>query len=245
MKNDILFVGATHGDERIGVEVLCELERRKKGFDWIIGNPKGFERGSREYEGDLNRSAPGDPSSSLYAHRRAAEILALSKSYESVIDIHGTNANTGIFIIITRPTETNLELALRFNISNVVIWPSFSPELSGPLSEFFSCGLEIECGPKESPAIRKQLLSILEAFLAQREAGSGSARVASQGMPRRFYEVYGSLAQGEKGTRLSEFEEVALNGETFYPLLVDEYRQRQNIVCYKMRRLMKPPLLQG
>lgn len=234
MKNDILFIGATHGDERIGVDILRELTERRQDFDWIIGNPKAFEQGSREYEGDLNRSAPGNPTSDAYASRRAAEILRLAKNYCSVIDIHGTKANTGIFIIITKVTQENLELASRFDIQNIVIWPSFSPELRGPLSEFFSCGLEIECGPKDSPIIREQLASILEAFLAARGTNRESAPERTQ---QRFYEVYGSLLDDEQSPCLKDFEEITIDGETFCPLLVDEYKQRQSIVCYKMKRI--------
>lgn len=234
-----LFIAATHGNEPIGVNALRVLEARGYVCEWIVGNPRALALGMRAFEGDLNRSAPGDLTSPLYASRRAAEILAYAEGYSSVIDIHGTSANTGIFLIITNKKWANLELALRLNVRNVVVWPSFSPELAGPLSEYFSCGLEIECGSKTSPLVQEELVTILEDFLAQ-DARSSSAMPVDE---RAFYEVYGSLQDATKKDLLAEFCEVTIDGETFIPLLIQEYAERQGTTCYKMRRVQDPQSL--
>lgn len=240
MKNDILFIGGTHGDEPIGVDVLKLLEQEVSGFDWIIGNPLALRAGTRCFEGDLNRSAPGNPQGATYALRRAAKISGLASGYRQVVDLHGTSAFTGIFIIITKPTRTNLELALRFDIRDVVLWPSFSGELAGAISEKVPCGIEIECGPKEMPLVKTKLLKILRSFL-QVSDRTFSAQCLNEAIERRrFFEVYGSLPVGAAISGLEEFVPAKADGEAFIPLLIDRYRERNGILCYKMRPLTKP-----
>lgn len=237
MKN-LLIIGGTHGNEPIGVEALRELEARVEGFDWIIGNPPAFEAGTREFEGDLNRSAPGDTRSTSFTKRRAAEIIQLSKEYRWTIDLHGTAAATGIFVIVTNAKPENLELALRLRVPRIVIWPSFSAELSGPISEYVPCGLEIECGPKDMPKVRQRLVSILESFLRRMKADVDES--VERIKHATFYEVYGSFTKPEVTDGLEEFVEVTVDGETFFPLLVGRYQERSGITCYKMRRIENP-----
>jgi|GEM_PF-6355136 len=47
----ILFIAATHGNERDGVKVMRQLEKElpkeKYGYDWIIGNEKAFLANTR------------------------------------------------------------------------------------------------------------------------------------------------------------------------------------------------------
>lgn len=219
-----LFIGGTHGDEPIGMNVLRELEAKMKNLNWVVGNPKALEQGTREFEGDLNRCAPGNPRSVRYAERRAAEILQLAKPYASVVDLHGTSSKTGIFVIITRPCSETFALAARFDIQNVVIWPSFTPDLKGPLSESLPCAIEIECGSKESAETHEQLKRVLESYL------SGSTPKRQQ----RFFEVYGTLSVADAPNMLQEFTLCEVRGEQFYPLLIGQYRAK-GIACYKLR----------
>jgi len=143
MKNNILFIGGTHGDEPIGVRALESLSRERQDFDWLIGNPIALEAGTRGLTGDLNRSAPGDPTSNIYTERRAAGLVTKSQNYKYTIDLHGATNKTGIFIIICNPKPENFALAKRLNIKRVVYWPNFSPELNGPLCEFFHVVLKL------------------------------------------------------------------------------------------------------
>ncbi len=232
---DVLFIGAMHGNEPIGVRVLKDLEDDGFDFDWMIGNPRAFQAGTRGTDADLNRSAPGSPSSEVYEERRAAELIKLSRAYQFTIDIHGTEQRTGIFLIVTNPSRENLELAARLDIDRIVIWPAFSPELNGPVSEFFRTGLEIECGPmgegKTSGRLRVILKSFLEEGIRQNSIDLDVALSS-----REVYEVYGSL-KSDVDVPLEEFVEVEIDGEVFTPLLVNSYRERNGITCYKMRKL--------
>lgn len=224
-RDSTLFIGATHGDEPLGVEVLREISKQEKGPSWIIGNPKALERGTREFEGDLNRSAPGDRGSKFFAKRRAAEIMELAQSYERVVDIHGTVSNTGIFIIMTRECPETWALAKEFDIARVVVWPSITPDLEGPLSESLPYAIEIECGPKDSSGIKTDLKEIIQSYL------NGSKRTESQ----TIFEVYGALKCDDAPTSLKEFTLVEINGESFYPLLIGQYASK-DIACYKLRK---------
>ena len=225
--NSILFIGATHGDEPIGVHALQTLSQKAHGFDWIIGNEKAYDANTREFEGNLNRSAPGMYGASNYAARRAAEIIALSTNYRYTIDIHGTIADTGIFVIVTNPTEENIALATSLGIHNIVIWPASSQKLTGPLTRFVPCGVGIECGPKDSPEIQNELVAILERFLVQK-----SEIKPVEKKPFTLFEVYGTLQKPEALAQLKEFQEVEIDGERFVPLLIGRY---PGVTCYKMR----------
>jgi len=232
-KPKILMIGATHGDEPIGVRTLCDLAGRTDGFDWTIGNPPAFRLGSREFQGNLNRSAPGDARSSQYAERRAAEILASAENYDWCIDLHGTSAYTGIFVIITNLTRDNLRLAARLDISRIVYWPSISPELKGPLSERFPCGLEIECGPKSMPLVEARLTDILERFVRDKTETMDDEETLRILGGRELYEVDGVLKGPIEG--LEDFVTIA-DGTDRVPLLVGQYAD-QGITCYMMHRV--------
>ena len=235
MKNNILFIGATHGDEPIGTNVLKQLEKKRSDFDWIIGNPKALSAGTRTYEGDLNRSAPGNALANNYASRRAAEVIEKSNQYTYTIDLHGTKQKTGNFIIITKLTKENLRLASLIDIQRIVYWPAFSPELNGPLSEYFSCGLEIESGPKNDPKIQQELEKSLEDFLKNRETREqlDAREILSQ---REIFEVYGALTD-QPNSILTEFVEARQESERFFPLLINCYVNLTGVFCYKMKRI--------
>ncbi|MBU0531191.1 succinylglutamate desuccinylase/aspartoacylase family protein [Patescibacteria group bacterium] len=231
MKNKTLFIGGTHGNEPIGVEACERLAATRQDFDWIIGNPLALEIGEREFEGDLNRSAPGSSRADNYASRRATNILDISRNYRYTIDLHGTDKNTGLFIIICNPKAENLQLASMLDIKRIVLWPSFSPELAGPLSEYFPCGLEIECGPKNDPTTRIELERVLNYFLNNVNKREDVCDLIG----REVFEVYGALRQ-PVDVDLKEFTRVEIDGEQFYPLLVGSY-QNSGVICYKMRRI--------
>jgi len=233
-KSELLFIGATHGDEPNGVEVLKQLEAERSDFDWIIGNEKAYEQGTRGFEGDLNRSAPGSKNGTDYASRRAAEIIDTSQNYKYTIDLHGSPKEVGNIIIMTKLTEDNIKLATLFDIDRIVYWPAVSPELDGPLSEFFPCGFEIESGPKTDPVVQKELQDKIRDFLdnyQEREKLDWREEIKK----KKVFVVYGSLTSAIP-VKLEEFQEVNVDGERFFPLLINSYLKRNGVVCYKMRQ---------
>lgn len=219
MKN--LLVCATHGDEQFSIPVIKKLERQYQ-FNWIIGNERAVKRNLRFIDCDLNRSAPGDPNSPKYEERRAGEIVSLASEYEATIDIHGTRSKCGIFIILSDPSWENIELAKKFNIENVLLWPSLKP--TGPLTQIIRPGLEIECGPKDSPIISNQLERILRDYLNN----------VPPKIMQSYYIVTGKL-KGKNDSELKDFVLTKKYGDPFYPIMTDN--RYEGITCYKSQKL--------
>lgn len=211
----ILFVGATHGDESIGPAVLRQLQERSPELRWVIGNEYAYRQGTRRFEGDLNRSAPGAFGGKTYEQRRAAELIALSQRYDAYVDVHGTDEETGLFLIVTNPSVENLQLARRFPVERVVILPAITPDLQGPVSEYVPCGLEIECGSQGTQATREQLRRVLECVWSERE------QEVDYGNQQTLYELYAIYRGDTSGMR--EFVEAERAGERFTPLFIDSY----------------------
>ena len=197
----------------------------------MIGNPRAFQEGKRFTDADLNRSAPGDAHSPVFEKRRAAEILEQAQQYRYTIDLHGTVKNTGLFLIVTNPTPENLALAALIDVKRIVLWPAITPDLKSPLSEFFPCGLEIECGSMELSETQTELERVLDAFL-----NLIPANVEGSLSGKEIFEVYGELRENPS-VPLEEFQEVTIEGETFFPLLVSVYADAYGVVCYKLRKV--------
>ena len=195
---------------------------------WLVANERAYKTGVRFTEADLNRSAPGNSLSPIYEVRRAYEIMQIAARYRFVIDIHGTTASTGIFVIVTNPTPANIALAASIPIANVVIWAAKSSAHAGPLSQFVNCGVEIECGPKTSRRIREELRDVLWAI----SWGKNDALAPTQ-TKQTWYRVYGSIPRRKRcrTPKLKDFEQATVDYETFYPLLVGQYKTE---LCYKM-----------
>lgn len=238
MKNDILFITATHGDELVGYRAVAELKKTRADFDTLIGNPAALAAQTRYTECDLNRAAPGKPESPRYEERRAAEVLTAARNYRYTIDLHGTVQNTGIFLLVTNPTLANLRLASYFDIQNLVVWPSVTPEMQYPMSEFFPCGLEIESGPQNNPDTQSELQKILNDFLDNyREREKLPLRDWENRLHQKnLYEMYGSIPtdEGLNATQLQEFQTVTHRGETFAPVFVGVGLYK-NILGYKLK----------
>lgn len=219
-KNKLLFLAATHGNEEFTIPILEKLEK-KFSFDWKIANPEALAKKIRFTESDLNRSGPGNSKSNLYEERRAKKVIALGNKYETVIDLHGTISNTGIFIIVTDPNWQNIELAKKFNVENVVLWPGLLP--TGPLTQFIPNSLEIECGPKSKIKTSRKLEKILKEYLF------GNVTNVKQ----TFYIVNGMFTKNTK-KKLKDFIKFTYKNTSFYPLMVGQYPKMK---CYMMQKL--------
>jgi hypothetical protein len=221
MKNNkLLFLTSTHGDEGFTVPVLKKLSKQFV-FDWKIANYKAYVKNTRFIEADLNRSGPGNPNSKIYEEKRASEIIALGKQYQTVIDLHGTIGATGIFVIITNPNWENIELAKKFNIKNVVLWPGLKP--TGPLTQFIPNSLEIECGPKNLLETSQKLEEILEGYLSKKD----------REIKQKFFIVNGIFTK-ETTDKMEEFTKFTYKNDSFYPLMIGQYPK---IKCYMMQKL--------
>jgi len=232
MKKEILFITATHGDERIGVECMKKIEKLNISgdFDWTIANKKALRKNKRFLDVDLNRSAPGKKDSDEYETKRAYELMNLSKKYSYVIDLHGAVVDCGIFIIVSNPKLENLFLATALPVRRVVLWPAEEWGDFGPLTQFTDCGLEIECGPKESKRIKEALFKIVKSIIE-----GGIKFNLEQVKEKEWFLVYGKMKKTKiKISNMKEFQKISTDKETFYPLLIGQYK---DVVCYKMKKI--------
>lgn len=229
-RKNILFITAMHGDEPIGIEIVKQIKKMKLGnkFSSIIGNPRALKKQVRFIDADLNRVFPGKTDGN-YEEKRANLVMEKMREFDRVIDLHGTVSKTGIFIIITKPSLKNLELALRFNIERILIWPS-SKKSKGPAVSFMrsGMGIEIESGNKSNPAVKKRLKSILIDFLENPEK---TIDIDEEMKKREFFSVVGKIKKRKgDGRRFKDWKKAG----SFYSLFVGQY---PDIACYKLKSI--------
>ena len=227
----LLLIGATHGNEFLGIEVIDKLKSLGYGneFDVLIGNPYALQKNVRFIEYDLNRAYPGDPKSSYLEKRLAYENLNIAKQYNYIIDIHEASAGTDDFIIIPR-NEIGGSFPLQsLNLEKALLWP----EPKGPLGEILENCIELEFGSKGRD--RKEMINACTETIVHFLKSQKSPDTPTK--PKEIFRVYGTVANSEiKGDqRLEDFTLTCVNGELFYPLLVDQYLT-EGIKCYKMKR---------
>ncbi len=218
----ILVTTVTHGDEQFSLPVVAKLSREFADFEWRKNNLQAFKIGQRFYQKDLNRSGPGNPQSPIYEERLAYRLIKKYSRYPTVIDIHGSTADCGVFALLSEPSTQNVELAKKLNVANVVLWPSMRPT-DAPLTQFIPNSLEIECGPKDSPATARELERVLRAFFMGKKPN----------LPKKFYIVTG-LLKGTVSKPMKDFAQTRYGGQSFIPLLVDQY---PGIKCYTMQKI--------
>lgn len=242
LKNSILFIGGTHGDEPVGnlvLEKILDMQTANIGVMAVVGNPRACEVGKRYIDADLNRSAPGNLSSLKYEEKRAAELMNIFQSFDFVVDLHETKAIDRIVIIIPRLTSESLSLALAFEIDDIIIWPSSSPDaLTGPLVQYAKSGIEIEVGTRTG--FNDQVLkteSLIRKFITSGRYSIGNSinEIETNIQGRNIYLVYGKINPSDTGlTELKDFEEVNIDDERYFPLLFGKHK---GLIGYKMRQL--------
>lgn len=233
IKKQILIIVATHGDEKIGLELIKIL--RKKGlakyFDWLIGNPRALKLGTRYVEADLNRSYPGIKNSKIYEQKIAFKNLNIAKQYRYIVDVHEASCGINDFIIIPRK-KISKKFPLSFiNLKTILLWP----DPNGSLAQCLNQAIELEFGMKgmDREKVIFRAVKIVEKFIRfiyQKKRGKSIKQ-------KNIYYVYGKLMKNEnnENQRLRDFKLRNLNKESFYPLLVNQYI-KENIICYKMKK---------
>ena len=232
----LLFITATHGEEGFSIPVLKRLEAEyPKGewnYDWIIGNQKAMEQGKRFTEYDLNRSAPGELSSTLYEERRAAEIIEIAQDYDMIVDIHGTVSPCGLVKIIPRPSVENLALASLFPDLINIIWYSARSLKKGPPVQFMAKpALEIECAMND-PKIEARLLQVLaSALLIKREMNW--MRLTASLANQQWFQVIGRAQSYDPQAK--ELQPLESERGAVYPFLTNQYRETPYYLLKKIK----------
>ena len=228
MRKDILLIASTHGNEKIGLEVIAKLKKENldKYFDYIIANPKANRENKRFLEKDLNRSYPGKKDSKFYEERMAYENFQVAKKYKYVIDIHEAEKGINDFIIVARDSLGNKFPYEKVNLENILLWS----DPKGPLCGEMENAIELEFGMKGRKRIYvvDKAYNILKSFLLN----DVNTKCES------IYEVYGFLSDKGYNSKniLKDLQAVKFKRESFYPLLVDQYLDL-GIKCYKMKKI--------
>jgi len=234
MKNNILIIAATHGNEPIGVEVIKELEKRGLGgyFDMLIANPHALAAGKEFVDVNLNRVYPGRKDSRLHEERLAYSNLQSARKYRYVIDLHEASQGKDDFIIVPRENISDKFPLELIDLKRVLLWP----DPKGPLAQVLENAIELEFGSfaRDRREMVAKAAGIIGRFISSLEAG----RVGELCQQEKYY-VYGKISAEEFTGNINElvdFEEYEYNDEVFLPLLARQYLA-SGIVCYKMRRV--------
>ncbi|MFH0969178.1 MAG: succinylglutamate desuccinylase/aspartoacylase family protein [Patescibacteria group bacterium] len=238
MKKDkkILFVVATHGNEKIGLEVVERLKRigYEKYFDCLVANPKAFQKNTRFVDADLNRSYPGKKYSKFYEKRKAFSNLTIEKKYKYVIDFHEASKGENDFVIIPREKLSKKFPLQYIDLDRVLLWP----DPKGPMSQVLASAIELEFGMKNRE--REEVISVAFKIAKKFIEKIKNEKFRSTDLRNKeIYYVYGNLTQKEFSGDMNflvDFEEVEINDELFFPLLVKQYI-KYGIVCYKMKKI--------
>jgi succinylglutamate desuccinylase len=229
MKKEILIIVATHGQEKIGVEVIKNLKAKglEECFDYLIANPKALEAGKEFIDVNLNRIYPGKKISLFYEERLAYKNLKIAKKYRYIIDLHEASQSQDDFIIVPREQTSRKFPLERINLGKVLLWPEPKGSLAGVLEN----AIELEFGSKNRK--RKEMIEKATNIL-------GGFFLGKTFLKKEVFYVYGKLLQENfKGdiTSLCDFEEIKIGKEKFFPLLTGQYL-REGIVCYKMKKIL-------
>jgi hypothetical protein len=234
-QKEILIIAATHGNERIGIEVIQALQENgyDRYFDTLTGNPKALKNNVRFIEADLNRSYPGNPQSLFYEERIASQNLKKARSYRYVIDLHEASSGTDDFIIVPRKSLDTIFPVELIDLPTILLWP----DPAGPLGQVLENCIELEFGVKGRD--RKQVANGAVDILQKFFVSLYTQELTSDALPvKEVYDVYGKLLQKETSLSVNDLRDFrkARNGEeVFYPLLTGQYLS-DGILCYKMKR---------
>lgn len=236
---EILIVIATHGNERIGVEVVKNLVKQKLDyfFDYLVANPKALRKNVRFIDSDLNRSYPGNDKSDRYEEKLAKKNIKIAKRYKYVIDLHEAMLGTKNFIIIPR-NKLDINFPLDFiNLDTVLLWP----DPKGPLGSCLKNTIELEFGMKgkNREIVIDKAVRIVKEFICLSCGLDNCPKVKTK--KKQVFKVYGktSLQEASKyNLKYRDFKEIRTPREKFYPLLVNQYRDI-GIAFYKMKKVSK------
>lgn len=119
----ILVIGGMHGNEPLGLAVVKAFQTSPaKNIEVVLANQKAILVNKRFVSADLNRSFPGDPSSTIYEIKRAAEIVELCKQFDVVMDFHNTNCPDNDCSFIGQDAAKILDqVSLTCNLKRVVV----------------------------------------------------------------------------------------------------------------------------
>ena len=236
MQKPILILFWTHGDEYCLKQCLDFIQPNYTTlFDTFDVNQIAIEQNKRYLIHNMNRTAPGDASSEDYELKRWAEVNEVMKKYQIVIDIHGTDSDTGSFILLPKATAKHLIISSFFLSENIVLWQSGLLRNSWPVVAFHPLWVEIETGPMNWE-MDKQLAENLNSFFENYAKKHSFSDFSSLLQKKNVYNVTARL---EKSSLVfipqCDFQKVIVDSKVYYTLLTAN--PYQNTKCYLMEKV--------
>ena len=228
----ILLVIATHGNEKIGLKVVKEIE--KLHIDNLIvkiGNEKALKLNKRYIDQDLNRSFPGKINGN-YEERRAFELSPVIKSANLVIDIHSTTSNIKDTLIVSKLNKEILRCIKSIQPKYVIIMEKSKNSLISQAK----IGISFEYGKDNSIiALKKIVLDVkkllnhfglIKVSLQKNKTATKYFSVASIVPKPKGYKLLNKIKNYtlvKKGTTYATNKnKKLLADEDFYPVLFGE-----------------------
>lgn len=177
----VTLVGGTHGNEYTGPYLLNLFAKRGSTaqystfeLNFLLANPKAYEKNVRFIDVDLNRSFfSKDLSNYLLGHYEANrakvihQLLGPKETTDLIIDVHTTTANMGVSIILVQKNSYNLQLAayIKSRIPDVFIYYIDPEAYNGTADHSFlnslaKYGFSLELGPIANGVIRHDILML-------------------------------------------------------------------------------------
>lgn len=192
-KQNIVFVAGLHGNEKEPVKALSENK-----INFILANPKAFEKDIRFIDSDLNSSFGLKRND--YEAKQALNILKKIKEEDFVVDFHTTTANTPPFVIIVDKKMSFL--AEKTGLKYVVIM-KYNIKKGGSLLNYRN-GISVEVGKHSSKESYKTTINVVNNILS------------TEKYKPEFYEVY------DKITKPGVYRNFEEHIDGFVPVLAGE-----------------------
>ncbi|OUR96823.1 hypothetical protein A9Q84_10820 [Halobacteriovorax marinus] len=255
-------IGGTHGNEPVGIKVIESLKNNsdhsfRNSFKTFLGNPKAYELGKRYVNSDLNRAFGNDESSLGNEKSRASELQSdIVGKYDFLLDLHTTTSSMGLTVILTHLDEISLKSAcyLKKMIPDLKIIVSVRAGKECPYTiSMVSSGLTVEVGPVANNVIKAELViatrkmvdllldyDFSEKFDYQttdcfKTIGIKSLPEGGEWMvhPNIDGHDFMELKNGDPMFINIDGEVLSYEGETIYPLFVNEAAYQENNTAFE------------
>lgn len=236
MQKPILILFGTHGDEYCLKQCLEYIHPKYSAlFDVLDVNEQAIIEGKRCVLHNMNRTAPGDASSCDYELRRWAYIQQVIQKYSIVIDVHGTDSDTGSFILLPKATPAHVWLSVLFWSKNIVLWQSGIHKDTWPIVAFHPLGLEIETWPMNNLMIQ-QLSENFNTFFDNYTRQYSFSELLFLSQTKTIYSVTARLdVSSPLVIPKCDFQKIIIDTQPYYTLLTDN--PYSDTKCYLMNRL--------
>ncbi len=252
----IAILGGTHGNEPVGIKVIEALSKKvdkyTNDYKTFLANPKAHRLGIRYVDFDLNRSF-GKDDKSIGNEKSQAEILSkeITGNYDFVLDLHTTTSNMGLTVILTHLDERSVKAACylkKINPELKIIISVRAGKECPYTTHMVHSGLTVEVGPVANNVINSHLIiethkmvkQLLDFDFMEDFKYSQIECFKTKGLmtypldkdwmlhPNVDGHDFQQLKSGDPLFITIDGDELKYDGETIYPLFVNEAAYQEN-----------------